>query len=37
VTTFLIHGEERAMQSFAGLLKNTGVEMPELHQEFIIS
>ena len=37
VTTFLIHGEERAMQSFAGLLKNTRVEMPELHQEFIIS
>ena len=32
--TFLVHGEEKAMQTFAGLLKNTKVEMPELHQVF---
>jgi metallo-beta-lactamase family protein len=33
-TTFLVHGDEEAMRHFAGLLKNTRVEMPELHQEF---
>jgi metallo-beta-lactamase family protein len=32
--TFLVHGEERGMETFAALLKNTQVEMPELHQTF---
>ncbi len=32
--TFLVHGEEKAMQIFAGLLENTTVEMPELHQVY---
>jgi metallo-beta-lactamase family protein len=32
--TFLVHGEEEAMQTFSGLLQNTKVEMPELHQVF---
>ncbi len=34
--TFLVHGEEKAMNTFAGLLSNTRVEMPSLHQEFDI-
>ncbi len=33
-TTFLVHGEEKSMQSFAGKLKNTQVEMPTLHQVY---
>jgi metallo-beta-lactamase family protein len=32
--TFLVHGEETAMRSFAGLLGNSRVEMPELNQVF---
>jgi len=32
--TFLVHGEEKAMQCFATLLKGTQVEMPALHQSF---
>jgi len=32
--TFLVHGEEPTMQSFAAALGNTGVEMPELGQSF---
>ena len=32
--TFLVHGEEEAMQSFAKQLRDTQVIMPELHQEF---
>jgi len=35
-TTFLVHGEEKAMITFSGLLKDTRVEMPTLHQEFDI-
>ena len=35
-TTFLVHGEEKAMTTFSGLLKDTRVEMPTLHQEFDI-
>ncbi len=33
-TTFLVHGEEESMHSFATKLKNTHVEMPELHQQY---
>jgi len=33
-TTFLVHGEEESMQVFAKKLKNTHVEMPELHQSY---
>jgi len=32
--TFLVHGDERAMQAFAQRLKGTRVEMPALHQQF---
>ncbi len=32
--TFLVHGDEDAMQHFATLLKDTRVEMPELNQSF---
>lgn len=32
--TFLVHGEEKTMRHFAGLLKNTRIEMPEPHQVF---
>lgn len=35
-TTFLVHGEEEAMQAFAKKLDNTRVEMPELHQSFTL-
>lgn len=30
--TFLVHGEEAVMKTFAGLLKNTQVEMPAKDQ-----
>ena len=33
-TTFLVHGEEKTMSVFQGLLENTRVEMPELHQSY---
>ncbi|MEZ5501811.1 MAG: MBL fold metallo-hydrolase [Halioglobus sp.] len=33
-TTFLVHGEEKAMHTFAQKLENTNVEMPVLHQEY---
>ncbi len=32
--TFLVHGEKDSMATFGSLLRNTRVEMPELHQEF---
>jgi len=32
--TFLVHGEEATIKSFAALLKNTRVEMPAPHQAF---
>jgi metallo-beta-lactamase family protein len=32
--TFLVHGEEESMRTFATLLKNTRIEMPEPHQVF---
>ena len=32
--TFLVHGEEKAMKTLSGLLENTRVEMPELHQVY---
>ena len=32
--TFLVHGEETAMKSFAQTLSKTQVEMPELHQVY---
>jgi metallo-beta-lactamase family protein len=32
--TFLVHGEETAMRSFADCLGNAQVEMPELHQVY---
>ena len=32
--TFLVHGEEAAMQILAGRLHDTTVEMPSLHQSF---
>ncbi|MDH3979233.1 MAG: MBL fold metallo-hydrolase [Gammaproteobacteria bacterium] len=32
--TFLVHGEKDSMTAFSRLLKNTQVEMPELHQEY---
>jgi len=32
--TFLVHGEEETMRSFASLLENTRVEMPTPHQQF---
>jgi len=34
--TFLVHGEEPTMQSFAALLGNDHVEMPELGQSFAL-
>ncbi len=33
-TTFLVHGDPEVMAHFAKRLKDTRVEMPELHQEF---
>jgi metallo-beta-lactamase family protein len=35
-TTFLVHGEKDSMTAFASLLEKTRVELPELHQEFVI-
>ena len=35
-TTFLVHGEEDSMHSFAKKLKDTKVEMPTLGQEFTL-
>jgi len=35
-TTFLVHGEKRAMRRFAKKIHNTQVEMPELHQAFTL-
>jgi metallo-beta-lactamase family protein len=32
--TFLVHGEEETMEHFAGLLKDTHVELPTLGQEY---
>jgi metallo-beta-lactamase family protein len=34
--TYLVHGEEQAMRVFAGQLEDTRVEMPRLHQEYIL-
>lgn len=34
--TFLVHGEESAMESFGAALQDTHVEMPALHQSFDI-
>jgi len=34
--TFLVHGEKDSMASFGSLLRNTRVEMPQLHQAFDI-
>ena len=36
-TTFLVHGEEKNMQTFARKLNNTEVRMPELHQVYTIA
>ncbi|HBI14656.1 MAG TPA: MBL fold metallo-hydrolase [Desulfobulbaceae bacterium] len=35
-TTFLVHGEEKIIAKFAGLLSGTRVEMPDLHQVYDI-
>lgn len=35
-TTFLVHGEEDSMNSFAKKLKDTRVEMPGLHQSYAL-
>ncbi len=35
-TTFLVHGEDRALEPFSQLLTNTRVEIPDIHQEFTI-
>jgi len=35
-TTYLVHGEEESMQSFAKKLKQSEVKMPELHQSFTL-
>lgn len=32
--TFLVHGEEKAMQFFSTLINNSRVEMPKLNQTF---
>jgi metallo-beta-lactamase family protein len=32
--TFLVHGEKDSMATFGSLLRNTRVEMPQLHQAF---
>jgi hypothetical protein len=32
--TFLVHGEEQAMEQLASLLKDTQAELPALHQVF---
>ena len=33
-TTFLVHGEPRAMDAFAARMSHTKVEIPTLHQSF---
>ncbi len=33
-TTFLVHGEKEVMPIFAKKLKNTQIEIPELHQQY---
>lgn len=33
-TTFLIHGEDDSREGFARLLRDTRVEMPDLHQQY---
>jgi metallo-beta-lactamase family protein len=33
-TTFLVHGDPEAKKKFAGRLRDTRVEMPNLHEEF---
>ncbi len=33
-STFLVHGEEKSMNTFASLLTNTRVEIPTKHQQF---
>ena len=35
-TTFLVHGEEKSMHTFASKLHDTEVKMPELHQSFTL-
>ncbi len=35
-TTFLVHGEEESMKTFASKLEDTHVEMPRLHQEYVL-
>jgi len=35
-TTFLVHGESKAMEAFGRTLGTSRVEMPELHQQFEI-
>jgi len=35
-TTFLVHGEEKSMHIFADKLNNTQVEIPVMHQEYIL-
>ena len=32
--TFLVHGEEEALQAFTGQLQRTEVNPPRLHEEF---
>jgi metallo-beta-lactamase family protein len=32
--TFLVHGEKDSMATFGSLLRDTRVEMPQLHQAF---
>jgi hypothetical protein len=34
--TFLVHGEKDSMTAFAGLLEQTRVELPALHQSYSI-
>ena len=34
--TFLVHGEPETMRHFAQQLSDTHVEMPALHQEFVL-
>jgi metallo-beta-lactamase family protein len=33
-TTYLVHGEEKSMQALAQKIRNSEVQMPQLHQEF---
>jgi metallo-beta-lactamase family protein len=34
--TFLVHGEQEVMQRFAALLPGTEVQMPKVHQSFVL-